>query len=251
MPAPIPAISAVLITRDAARTIERCLAALEDFGEVVVLDTGSTDATVDKVRAFANARLHHGEFHGFGAAKNQAAALARNDWIFSIDADEIMDAELAAALARWDAAGDAHRLGVVLRRNFFMGRHVARGGWGGDTIARLFHRRHHRFSDSKVHESISLTAHSKKRQLPGRLDHHTAPDPGSFLNKVRDYSALAAEQATVRHPAMVVLRALAAFVKSYVLQLGFLAGWRGLVIAWSNANGVFYKYMWAWALRKK
>ena len=243
-------ISAVMITRDSADTIEQCLQALVVFDEVVVCDTGSADDTIARVRAFANARVFEIDFAGFGDAKRAAVNKASSDWVFSIDSDEIVDAALIHALASWDTDGDQNRLGVIDRRNFFIGRHIRYGGLGRDHIPRLFHRQTHEFSTAKVHEGIVIGRHSRKIRLAGGIDHFTAPDINSRINKMRDYSELAAPTVRVFHPLVVMLRVLYTFTKSYLLQLGFIAGWRGLVIAWCAASGVFFKYMKGYALQK-
>ena len=240
-------ISAVLITRDAARTIDQCLQALSAFEEVVVCDTGSGDNTIARAAAYANVRVFEIEFNGFGDAKRDAVTKATNDWIFSIDSDEIADAELVRELALWDTDGDEDRLGVIDRRNFFMGKHIKRGGLGRDHIPRLFDRRRHEFSQVKVHEGIIQCAHSKKIRLAGGVDHFTTPNLNARIDKIRDYSELAAPHARVFHPALVMLRVGYTFAKSYGLQLGFIDGWRGLTIAWCAASGVFFKYIKAYA----
>lgn len=250
MPHKIKDISAVIITRDAARTVERCLAPLAVFDEVVVCDTGSTDDTIARARKFANVRVFEISFDGFGAAKQTAVDKAANDWIFSVDADEIADGELMNALAAFDTGGDRRRLGVIDRRNFFLGRHIRHGGLGRDRIPRLFHRQVHAFSKVKVHEGVMPTTDSKKFRLAGGVDHLTTPDINTRIDKMRDYSELAAPTARVFHPVLVVLRSLYTFVKSYLLQLGFVAGWRGLLIAWCAAGGVFIKYMKSYAIKK-
>ncbi len=239
-------ISAVLIVRDAARTLDRCLETLRSFDEVVVYDTGSKDESPQLAQAHPNVRFFATrEFPGFGPAKNRAVEFARNDWVFSLDADEFPDADLLRALSEWDK-GDALRLGIVRRCNFLMGQPVRHGGWGDDQLARLFHRKRHRFSDAPVHERVLPREDSRRVLLPGELHHHTAPDLDRFFNKARDYTALSAPECRVLHPAVFFWRAVFAFFTSYILQLGFLAGWRGLVIAWSRANGVFFKYLRAW-----
>ena len=239
----IPNISAVMITCDSARTIDQCLQALAVFEEVVVCDTGSSDDTIECAGRYSNVRLFQIEFNGFGDAKREAVSKASNDWIFSIDSDEIADSALLDAVASWDTNGNCNRLGVIDRRNFFMGKHIKRGGLGRDHIPRLFDRRRHEFSQAKVHEGIVLHAHSKKILLSGGVDHYTTANLNARIDKIRDYSELAAPQARVFHPALVVLRAAYTFAKSYALQLGFLDGWRGLVIAWCAASGVFFKYI--------
>ncbi len=240
-------ISTVLITRDAANTIDRCLQALEIFEEVVICDTGSSDDTVERARSYANVRLFKIEFSGFGSAKNAAISKAGNDWIFSLDADEVADAELLNTLLAWDTHGNHCRLGIIDRHNFFMGKHIKHGGWGNDHIVRLFHRNIHQFSLSAVHEKIAEHSKSRKILLAGGVDHLTASDINTFLSKIQNYSDLAAPTVRVRHPIFIVLRTLYTFIKSYMLQLGCLEGWRGLVIAWCAANGVFFKYIKAYA----
>ncbi len=249
-PKKIQNISAVMITRDSAATIEQCLQALAVFDEVVVCDTGSADDTIERARAFENVRVFEIGFAGFGGAKREAVSKATNNWIFSIDSDEIADAELSRALASWDTDGDRRRLGVIDRRNFFIGRHIRHGGLGRDRIPRLFHRETHRFSNASVHEGIVIRRHSKKIRLAGGVDHFTTPDINNRINKMRDYSELAAPGVRVFHPLVVMLRVLYTFAKSYLLQIGFIDGWRGLVIAWCAASGVFFKYMKGYAICK-
>lgn len=238
-----------MITRDAAGTLAATLDSLSGFPEVVVYDNGSTDDTLDIAGQFDNARIIQGPFEGFGPARNRAAEYAAHDWIFSIDADERPDANLLAAL---DAAAldDPERVYAVHRENWMMGRPVRVGGWGGDWPRRLYHRRHAGYSNAPVHESLDVADRRVKR-LDGLLVHRAAEDLGDFLDKVRRYSALRAPAKRPIHPLLIVLKSAWAFLRSYVIQLGFIAGWRGLAIAWSNANGVFYKYLRAWARHRR
>lgn len=242
-------ISAVMLTRDAADTLAATLHSLSGFPEVVVYDNGSTDDTLGIAERFANVKIVQGPFEGFGPARNRAADYASCDWIFSIDADECPDARLLASL---DAAplDDPGRVYSVHRENWMMGRPVRVGGWGGDWINRVYHRRAVGFSDAPVHESLALDG-ARTERLEGRLIHRAVEDLGDFLDKVRRYSALRAPAKRPVHPLIIVPRAAWAFLRSYVVQLGFTAGWRGLAIAWSNANGVFYKYLRAWARHRR
>ncbi len=242
-------ISAVIITRNAAGTLATTLDALSGFPEVVVFDNGSTDDTLEVAGGFDNVRIVQGRFEGFGPTRNQAAEYASHDWIFSIDADERPDVTLLRSL---ETAGldDAARVYAVHRENWMMGRPVRVGGWGGDWPRRLYHRRHTGFSDAAVHESL-LVPDNRVLRLDGLLVHRAVEDLGDFLDKVRRYSALRAPAKQPVHPLFIVLRSAWAFLRSYCLQLGFTAGWRGLAIAWSNANGVFYKYLRAWARHRR
>lgn len=243
-------ISVVIITKNAAATLTATLESTRDFAEVVVWDNDSSDATQAIATGFANVAWHEGEFRGFGPSKNAAAACARNDWVLSLDSDEALTPELVEALTGWRDR-DPQEVGEVLRENWFMGRPVRRAGWGGDYLVRLFHRGVHGFDAAEVHEKVALNATSSVQRLPGLIRHDAVRDIGQFLQKIDRYTELRRGARGRTWPApVIVLKALFAFVRGYVFRLGFLAGWRGLVIAWSDANGVFYKYMKLLADRK-
>lgn len=240
---PLSDISAVIIVRDAEATLRNTLNSLVDFAEVLVYDNGSSDRSIDIARSFDNVKLHSGKFLGFGKTKSHAVSLAANNWVFSIDADETVSDELRGSM---DAlALDNPQLAYSIdRHNFMLGRQVKHGGWGNDCLLRLFHRQHHGFNDAPVHEKVCLGAAGIECRLQGALHHDAVRDIGQFLIKINRYSEIVRHSGRKPVPlAMVVLKTLFAFFRSYVLQLGLLDGWRGLVIAVSNANGTFYRYM--------
>lgn len=247
----IERISVVIITRNAEQTLPWALDSVRDFPEVIVYDNGSSDGTLDVAKRYSNVKLHTGAFLGFGPTKNYAISLATNDWILSIDADEALDERLRRAISglNLEDEGVVYRL---LRDNYFMGRLVRYGGWGGDRLVRLFNRKRQHFTDAKVHERIDVKAGTRVADIDGRLQHRAVEDIDQFLQKIQLYSGLKRERAKrVYSPIVIVLRAAWAFFRSYILKLGILAGWRGLVIAVSNANGVFYKYMKIYADKKR
>lgn len=236
-------ISAVIIVRDAEATLGDTLQSLADFGEVLVYDNGSSDGSIDIARSFDNVNLHSGEFLGFGKTKSRAVSLAASNWIFSIDADECVSDELRSSINAL-ALDDPQVSYLIDRHNFMMGRHVRRGGWGNDWLLRLFHREYHGFNDAPVHEKVCLGADGSECRLKGALHHDAVRDISQFLIKINRYSEIARRSGRKPVPlAMVILKTMFSFFRSYVLQLGLLDGWRGLVIAVSNANGTFYRYM--------
>jgi len=240
---PLNQIAAAIITRDAAETLQKTLDSLRDFPEVVIYDNGSSDDTESIARSYSNVRFFRGDFVGFGPTKNRAAELAERDWILSIDADEQATPELVTELAGM-ALDDERFLGEILRRNFMLGKEVRHSGWGGDWLPRLYHRQVHRYNDANVHERILPTDDSEVRRLHGPMNHDAVRELGSFLIKIDRYTAIRAADAKSALPvAVIYLKSLWAFVRVYVLQAGFLDGWRGLVIAWCDATGVFFKYM--------
>jgi glycosyltransferase involved in cell wall biosynthesis len=236
-------VSAVMIVRDASGTLPRTLDSLGWLAEVVVYDNGSRDDTRAIAARYANVRVAEGAFSGFGPTRNAAAALASNDWIFAIDSDESVTDELRGSLAAADLA-DPRVVFAVERRNFLMGRPVRHSGWGDDWLIRLYNRRHAAYDDATVHESVRPAPGGTVRRLRGYLDHDAVRSLGDFLVKIDRYSEFRrGEPPRMRSVLLITARSLWAALKTLVLQLGVLDGWRGAVIAWSNASGVFFKYM--------
>ena len=244
-------LSAVLIVRDAEATLAATLDSLKDFGEVVVYDNGSKDKTRELAARYPNVKLHDGVFRGFGPTRNRAAELAVNDWVFSIDADEVLSAELKTSLESLDL-GHAHQVYAVERWNYLLGKRVRFSGWGSQWLTRVYHRHGHRFNDVAVHEKIELKDGDSVVRLRGALKHTAMRDAGEFLVKMHRYTMLKADESTRTYPpAIILLKTLWAFIRSYILRLGVLDGWRGLLISVSEANGVFYKYMVIYSKREQ
>lgn len=244
-------ISAVLMVRDAEASLAATLDGLQGFAEVVIYDNGSKDRTLEVAGRYPNVRIHHGSFTGFGPTRNAAAALAKHDWIFSIDADEVPDAALIAHL---DALALETPVTVydVERQNWLLGKRVRHAGWGSQWLTRLYHRGTHRFTDAVVHEKVGLKSDERAERLQGTLKHTAMRDAGDFLVKMHRYTMLkAGESDRTYPPAVIFLKTFWAFIRSYILRLGLLDGWRGLLISVSEANGVFYKYMVIYSKRAK
>ncbi len=236
-------ISIVIITKNSAPTLQKTLDSVLEYNEVVVYDNGSEDETLAIVAKYNNVSLYRGSFMGFGPTKNHAVGLARHDWVFSLDSDETITPELTKYMREWKPDDD-YTVGLILRKNFFMGRYVKHGGWGNDWLLRIFNRTTHQFNDAPVHESVLKTKQSIEHKLPYPIEHDAVQDIGQFLIKVNRYSEIRRKQSNKTfHPGLITLRSLFAFFRSYIIRAGFLDGWRGLVIAWNQANGVFYKYM--------
>jgi glycosyltransferase involved in cell wall biosynthesis len=241
-------ISAALITRDAGPALARCLASLDFVDEIVVLDQGSRDGTEEVCRRHG-ARLHQGEFQGFGRTKAAAVALCRNRWILSVDSDEVVSPELRAAiLALPDDPGCAAF--AVNRLSRFLGRWIRHGGWHPEWVVRLFDRERARFDERPVHESV--VTDEPVRRLDGLLLHHTYDTLEEYLERLNRYTSLAAEEA---HAAgrragvlQAVIRAKFAFLRMYALRAGFLDGWQGLVLSACSAFYVLTKYVKLWRM---
>ena len=233
----------VLITRDAAATIEQTLQSLAEFPEVVVYDNGSTDDTVERCRRFPNVKVTTGDFFGYGPTKNHAVSLARGDWVFSIDADEYVSEALLKEL-RALKLDDPSVAYVVDRHNLLLGKDVQRGGVGNNWLVRLFNRQRCRFTDAPVHEKVVVPADCRTVRLRGPLWHQACTDLDQILQKISKYSELnRRDGAPTQSLLNIWVRSVWSFFKSYVLKGGFLEGWRGVVIAHGDAMGTFFKHI--------
>lgn len=238
-------ISVVIITRNATATLRQTLDSVQGFDNVVIYDNGSSDDTLKIAENYTNVSLYEGDFLGFGPTKRHAVSLAKHDWILSLDADEALSPTLAESILAWVDNATPNDLGKVLRENWMMGRPVRHSGWGNDWLIRIFNRQCHNFNDAMVHESITPGQHSRVQRLSGTITHTAVTDLSQFLEKVNRYSSIRADSGKLKsYPVPVIFtKSLFAFFRTYLLQRGWLDGWRGLVIAVSNANGVFWKYM--------
>lgn len=241
--------SIVIICRDAAETLEKCLESVAKVKDVVLYDNGSQDQSIAIARRYSNVRIIQGEFFGFGPTKNLAIDLAENDWVFSLDSDEAISDMLWQDLEKWQPIDENH-VYEVERHNYLMGRRIRYAGWGNDMLVRLFNRKVHRFTPRSVHEYVGLTCESRRSRLAGPITHQAVGKVSDMLDKVNRYSELPRGANKKVLPAWAFFsRACWAFLRSYLFQLGFLEGVRGLLIAVSNFNGVFFKYMKAYSRR--
>ncbi len=239
-------LSVVIIARNEAARIGRCIASVDFATEVIVLDGGSTDDTVAIARA-AGARVEvAADWPGFGAQKNRALALARCAWILSLDADEWVDAALAAEIGAVLAQPSPAPVYRMPRRSRYCGRVMRHGGWHPDYVTRLWQRGKARFSDDLVHERV-LSEGGKPAPLSAPLDHDAFENFEQVLAKLNRYSSDGAAMMHARGAKGSVGRALLhggwTFFRTYVLRRGFLDGRHGLLLAISNAEGSFYRYL--------
>lgn len=228
-------LSAVLVTLDAGQYLDRVLQALRFCDEIAVLDCGSRDDT----RAIAEqhgAAWHEHPFDGFGPQKGRAVAAARNDWVLSIDADEVLDEELATAIAALPLhEADPRACWRVRRRTFVGSREIRHGSWNPDRVVRLFNRRHNDFDDLPIHESVSPCG--PVQDLPGSLLHYSYEHladlfrPRYHLLKADRYRGTGRRASGIQ----LAVRAAWAFGRSFVLKRGFLDGPAGVVVALSMA----------------
>jgi glycosyltransferase involved in cell wall biosynthesis len=244
-------LSAIVITKDEAANIGDCLDCLAFCDERIVLDCGSNDATVEIARQ-KGARVEYREWQGFGPQKNHALSRATGAWVLTIDADERVTPELAAAIKGAIADGGADGFEFP-RLSSFCGRPIYHAGWYPDYVLRLFRRGRAKFADVVVHERVLCDGVVKRLSPP--LLHDTMPRLEDALSRIDRYSTDKAQmlvQSGRRITFMTGIgHGLFAFLRSYVLRAGFLDGAEGFLLAVVNAEHSYYPYMKAWLLKRK
>lgn len=248
-------ISAIVLTLNEAAHIANCLRTLQWAGEMLVVDSGSADGTIDLARR-AGARVLSHTWHGWAAQRNFALAQAKRPWVLFVDADERVPLELAeeiqervAATGRAGAAGEEAPVGFwIPRQNLIMGRWMRHAGWSPDAQLRLFRRDRGAYDpDRPVHELVVLDGPAAT--LRHRLVHHNYVSWGQFWRKQRHYAAVEAAALHARavrpKPQNFVLQPLREFWRRYWTLRGYRAGWLGLQLslALAAANLTMYVHL--------
>ncbi|HVE49123.1 MAG TPA: glycosyltransferase family 2 protein [Casimicrobiaceae bacterium] len=240
---PLP-LSLVVIARDAAQDIAACLESAAFAADMVVVDSGSRDDTVEVAKRLG-ARVVHHAFEGFGPQKRFAVTQAMHDWVLCLDADERVSPALAASIAALFSNGTPSAAAYAMpRRNRFLGRWLAHGEGYPDWNVRLFDRRHAQWSDAVVHEHV--ISDEQVVRLAGDLLHASAESIETYVAKQNRYTTLQAEAMHARGEtsglARIALSPLARFIRFYVLRAGFLDGAAGFAHIAIGAFASFLKH---------
>jgi glycosyltransferase involved in cell wall biosynthesis len=262
-------LSVILIANNEANNILDCLASVSFADQIIVVDSGSTDNTVELARSAGAHVVQTSDWPGFGVQKNRALDLATCDWVFSIDADERVTLELAEQLkaainfeAKFDFEIDSksnkqihqHDAYEVPRLTQFCGQWIRHCGWTPDHVLRLFKRGRARFSNDLVHERL-VQSQGTCGKLTNPMLHFSYPTPASYWRKLDQYSQAWAKQRHLEGKKTSMLRAamsgMVAFVRTYFLRLGFLDGALGFAVCTMQAQSAFGKYFTLYCLNLK
>jgi glycosyltransferase involved in cell wall biosynthesis len=247
----MPTLSVILITRNEEANLADCLASLEGIAQqIVVVDTNSSDRTLDIAKSYGAVIAQPQDWPGFGPQKNRALDLATGEWVLSLDADE----RLTPALKSEIVTAIHHSAHVdcfaIPRLSWYCGRFIRHSGWNPDYVDRLFKRGSARFSDDLVHERLITSGQVAKLENP--MLHYSFMNYSQVLQKIDRYSTASAEQAFAKGktstPLKAVLHGAWSFFRTYFLRAGFLDGPQGFTLAMSNAQGTYYRYVKLWHL---
>lgn len=236
-------LTVIIITKNEAQRISRCLASVRWADEIIVLDSGSTDATIDIAKTFTPHVFVNTDWQGYGVQKQRALSHATGDWVLNLDADEWVDENLQALFLRVmkDDKHDAYRVPIRL---CFYGKPL-RFSSSPTRHARLFKRKGAKFSDDLVHEKIVLPTNARIGQLKTPILHDSFLDISHAIQKMDRYSSYSAQiRLAEKKPISLTRACLGAiwmFLRCYVLQRGFLDGRAGFILAILNAQGSFYR----------
>jgi glycosyltransferase involved in cell wall biosynthesis len=241
-------LSVIVITKNEENNIRDCLDSVKWANEIVVVDAGSVDRTLDIAREFTD-NIFSRPWDGYGAAKNYALSKCTCEWVLWLDADERVTAKLkdelhgALATARKNISAFS-----MPRRANFLGSWIHHCGWYPGRISRIFRRSAGRFTEEKVHERLEIEGNTS--ELKEDLLHYTDPDLTHYFDKFNKYTTLAADELIVKNKKFHLLRLVVnpawVFIRMYVLKLGFLDGIPGLILCVLSAHYVFTKYAKLW-----
>lgn len=243
-PAIMPTLSVIIITKNEAHAIEECLASVAWADEIIVVDSGSTDNTVALCQSFG-AKVTVTDWPGFGPQKNRALNLATCDWVLSIDADERVTTELRQDIETAITNPNNNSAFRMPRLSSYCGQFMRHSGWWPDYITRLFLRGKGRISDDLVHEHVIVDGTTKTLNSP--LHHISYTNLEEVLEKTNRYSTDGAVMAYTRGKRASLISAIThgfwAFIRTYIIRLGFLDGKMGFILAVSNAETTYYRYL--------
>ncbi|MEJ8801021.1 glycosyltransferase family 2 protein [Pontibacter sp. H249] len=237
-------ISVTILVKNSQKHLDACLGALQAFEEVIVLDNGSTDDSMAIASRYANVKVFSSPFIGFGPLKNLAAHYASNSWILSIDSDEVLSDELKAEIRQLDLT-NTEKVYSVKRNNYYRNKLIDGCGWDNDFVQRLYNKDVTHFEDLQVHEYVR-TEGLQVQRLRGTIAHFSYDSISQLIAKSDKYTSLfAAEKRFVKKSSAFksYYKWAFSFFRSYVLQRGFMLGYEGLTISFTNAAYSFYKYM--------
>lgn len=244
-------LSVVIITLNEEKNIARCLDSVKWADEIIIVDSGSTDKTKEICSEY-NCKFIQTNWLGFGSTKRFAVNKASNDWILSIDADEQITTQLREEIIDLLKSEPPIKAYRIKRNSFYLGKMIRFSGWNRDYTLRLFNKNYANFNEKPVHEFVETK--EDICLLRHYIFHYTYPDINSHYFKMKKYGDINAEYLLTKGKrstlGSAVIRGWLKFVKMYILQLGFLDGTNGFLLAYNSAWGIYYKYLRLWEMNK-
>jgi len=246
-------ISACIITFNEERKIQRCLQSLTWCDEIVVLDSRSTDRTVEICRGFTD-RVFQDDWLGYVAQRNMVRDMSRYPWVLFLDADEEVSAGLRNEIVAEFERGTGDYVGYEFpRRVYYVGKWIRHGEWYPDVKLRLFKKACGRTEGEEPHDTLVVNGPVKRLKNP--VWHYTHNDIKDHMDTLNRFSSITAQQRYVQDKPFrwvdLLFRPTLRFLRGYILRGGFMDGSHGFIIAVLSAHGAFAKYAKLWELRRR
>jgi (heptosyl)LPS beta-1,4-glucosyltransferase len=251
----IPTLAAVLIVKNEALQLEACLQSVQGWvDEIIIVDSGSTDNTESIARSFNAKFIVNTDWQGFGQQRQWAQQHCNADWLFWIDADEVVTPELQKSIVKVVRANTPHTVYRINRLSWVFGRFIRHSGWYPDRVVRLYPRALTQYNDALVHEHVIVPAKAVVKELRGDLLHYTYRSVEHYLVKSAHYARAWADKQTQQGRKASLLQGVAhavgCFIKMYIIRQGFRDGRSGFLLAILSAHSAFVKYADLWARRQ-
>lgn len=244
-------LSAALIVKNESKNLKACLNSLAGWvDDIVILDSGSNDDTQAIAEKYTEHFYLKSDWQGFGLQRQAAQEYVTTDYVFWIDADEVVTEELKNSILKAVTNNKDNTAYKINRKSWVFGRFIEHSGWYPDHVTRLYKVNEGTYSDDLVHEKVILAEGVKLETLKGDLTHYTYDDLHHYLVKSASYAKLSADQKEKRGKKTSLsnasLHAFACFVKMYLIKRGFLDGKQGFLLAVLSAHSTFVKYADLW-----
>lgn len=251
----MPALSVIIICKNEEKNIARCLESVKFFDEIILVDSGSTDKTLEIAKTFKNVNIFQTEWLGFVRTKQFAISYAKFDWVLWIDADEAASTNLVDEWKCFSQKFDDCNLNntknaiagiFVPRKTFFLGHFVKHSGWYPDLVLRIFNKKHSHFNENILHEGVIVQSPYITIEFSQHLLHYSYSSLRQYFDKMNYYGLLGAQELLRRkknvYKIQIFINPIWAFFKFYILKKGFLDGLIGLTICMGAAFSNFIKY---------
>ena len=237
-------LSVIIITKNEEHNIRRCLDSVKWADEIILIDSQSTDKTVEIAMGYG-AKIYSPEWRGYGPAKQEGVKKATGEWILSIDADEEVTPELAEEIKKTLKAENSYNGYLINRHTNFLGKWINHCGWYPDYLLRLFRKESGNFNDALIHEKVEING--KTRELKAELLHYSYPNLETYLERFNRYTTLGAEVAFAKGKKArnfdIVFRPFVSFIDHFITHQGFQDGLEGFIISVLSSMAVMVKYV--------
>lgn len=243
-------LSVTIITYNEEKNIRDCLESIKWADEIVIIDSGSTDKTVDICREYTD-KVFFNPWPGMNEQKKFAMEKTSNPWILNIDADERVTPQLTSSILKilQNPEADGYR---IPRKNFFLGKWMKHGGWYPDHVLRLFKKESAYYGGVNPHDKV-IIKRGKVKTIKEPLIHYTYISFSEYIRKQSLYSTAAALELYKKgkrvNPLFIFFKSLWKFVETFILKRGFLDGTHGLIAAMGASYSIFQKYVKLWELQ--